>query len=76
MSYIAVRHSTRRWIIRSANLKYLDARSRSHSRAGSEQLFVLCQFFKDGDDFLDVTRAADEVHSCLAQHSERNYQER
>eukprot|EP00959_Pyramimonas_sp_CCMP1952_P035054 733841-Pyramimonas_sp.AAC.1 len=76
MSYRAVWHSNRKEIIRSANLKYLDARTRSATRAGSEQLFVLCNILRDDNEFLDVTRAVDELQSCLAQQSNGNPQKR
>eukprot|EP00959_Pyramimonas_sp_CCMP1952_P090881 1902441-Pyramimonas_sp.AAC.1 len=62
--------------MRSSSLKYLDARTRSVTRAGPEFLFVLCQSFIFDDDFLDVTRAADELHSCSAQQSKGNRPER
>eukprot|EP00959_Pyramimonas_sp_CCMP1952_P079552 1663077-Pyramimonas_sp.AAC.1 len=75
MSYRAVRHSNRKIIIRSARLEYLDARTRSATRAGSEKLFVRCNFFDD-EDFLDLTRAADQLQSCSAQQSKENHQKR
>eukprot|EP00959_Pyramimonas_sp_CCMP1952_P075669 1581690-Pyramimonas_sp.AAC.1 len=62
MSYRAVRHSTRKEIIRSASLKYLDAPTRSATRAGPETT-IRTLLVKDDDDRLEITRAADELHS-------------
>eukprot|EP00959_Pyramimonas_sp_CCMP1952_P303202 6344533-Pyramimonas_sp.AAC.1 len=46
MSYRAVCHSSRKEVIRRASLEYPDARTRSDSRAGSKQLFVLCSILE------------------------------
>eukprot|EP00959_Pyramimonas_sp_CCMP1952_P037547 786439-Pyramimonas_sp.AAC.1 len=62
-------------MIRRASLKYVDARTRSIS-TGTEQLFVLPYFFGDGDGFLDLTRAADELQSFSAQQLEGSRQAR
>eukprot|EP00959_Pyramimonas_sp_CCMP1952_P253140 5288456-Pyramimonas_sp.AAC.1 len=34
-----------------------------------EQLFLLCYFRRDNHEFLEVTRAAEVLQSCLAQQS-------
>eukprot|EP00959_Pyramimonas_sp_CCMP1952_P322961 6758193-Pyramimonas_sp.AAC.2 len=44
-SYRAGLHSNREELIRSASLKYPYARNGSATRAGFEQLFILCYFF-------------------------------
>eukprot|EP00959_Pyramimonas_sp_CCMP1952_P276804 5786471-Pyramimonas_sp.AAC.1 len=59
-----------------ASLKYHDAQNRSAISTGAEKLFVLSKFSEDGDGFLDLTRAADELQSCSAQQSEGNHQAR
>eukprot|EP00959_Pyramimonas_sp_CCMP1952_P458785 9477203-Pyramimonas_sp.AAC.1 len=46
-------------------------RTRSATRAG----FGI-NFYGGDDEFLDVTRAADELQSCMAQHPEGNHQKR
>eukprot|EP00959_Pyramimonas_sp_CCMP1952_P343999 7205224-Pyramimonas_sp.AAC.1 len=57
ISYRAARHSNRKMNICRDSLKYLDARHRSATRAAAD------------DDFLDLTRADDELQSCSAQQS-------
>eukprot|EP00959_Pyramimonas_sp_CCMP1952_P351823 7371448-Pyramimonas_sp.AAC.1 len=65
MRHRAVWHSKRKEVIRRASLEYLDAQTRSATRAGSEKL--------DDDAFLEVTRAADEPQIFSAQQSKGNH---
>eukprot|EP00959_Pyramimonas_sp_CCMP1952_P141843 2968976-Pyramimonas_sp.AAC.1 len=63
MSYRAVRHSNPKEIIRRAS-------------SGAENYSYSDFFFRDGIDFLDLTRAADELQTCSAEQSEGNTQAR
>eukprot|EP00959_Pyramimonas_sp_CCMP1952_P180296 3770261-Pyramimonas_sp.AAC.1 len=61
MSCRAVRHSTRKIIIRSASLQYLDGRSRSATRAGINKNYL---YVFEIMMILNLTRAVDELQSC------------
>eukprot|EP00959_Pyramimonas_sp_CCMP1952_P152984 3200275-Pyramimonas_sp.AAC.1 len=61
--------SKRKRIIRSACLKYLDARVRSDTGSETRQLVNLCYIFRSVVVFLKLTLARDELQGCLAQQS-------